>query len=727
MVTVICVLAADQSWLAGWLAVVACSVLGGWLGNRRRAIAWLLCGVVAVGVFLEREASREQAEKGLMDQGGLIRAKLLADAKGDDGFWSAPAKLEAGNFKGTHVWWQGTGSPPLDGARIKGRGNFSPLREARNPEEFDQAAWHRRKGMAAAFRGNTVSVETGRWATIGGAIRKGFREAVTVGLEPDSREARVIRAIVIGEHPADAEELVAAFRNSGTLHIFSVSGMHVAMVGGIAWLVLRRAGVSRRWAVVAILPLVFGYSWITGNSAPAVRSAWMMAVFLMAFVFRRQPDLLNALGAVLLAAMLWDGNLLFQPGVQLSYGVVAAIAVGTTWASRPFTWIGQKEEYLPDSLMTDWQKRRLNFRRSIAQGLGVSAAAWVGSTPLTVFHFGLVTPIALVGTLLLGPLVFCLLSLSLFSAAIHPVSPQAASLVNRLNGKLADGCVWSASFLASTPAAHFETRRPGEPMLLIYDLEYGAGAACFTGSNGSAVMIDCGDRQSFQYQITRSLRGLGISPDSVVLSHGDAGHIAGIREVTESFPIRQAWMPVRESRSAGYQEWIREGESHGVKILHAENLRDIPLPDGARLEVIHAPDPMAKNILADDRVAVFRLHWRGWKLLLTSDAGYKIETELLRSGRDLSADIIIAGRHRRDPSLGDDFLSAVNPQAIVASHSPYPAEERLDPKQVAYWRSRGLKVANQADTGGVTIRLAGNGDLLIEGYVDRSVIRLSRR
>ena len=111
----------------------------------------------------------------------------------------------------------------------------------------------------------------------------------------------VIRAVVIGEQPPDADDLVAAFRNSGTLHAFSVSGLHVAMVGSIGWLLLRDSpecrGGGRCWC---LLPLIFGYSWLTGNSPPAVRSAWMAAVFLGAFVFRRRPDLLNALGAVLL-------------------------------------------------------------------------------------------------------------------------------------------------------------------------------------------------------------------------------------------------------------------------------------------------------------------------------------------------------------------------------------------------------------------------------------------
>ena len=66
--------------------------------------------------------------------------------------------------------------------------------------------------------------------------------------------------------------------------------------------------------------------------------------------------MLNALGAVLLVAMLWDGRLLFQPGVQLSYGVVAAIAIGAGWAARLFSWMEKPELYLPLAMMTRWQK-----------------------------------------------------------------------------------------------------------------------------------------------------------------------------------------------------------------------------------------------------------------------------------------------------------------------------------------------------------------------------------
>lgn len=727
-VAVCAVIGADWHWLVGVLLAIG----GGWIGwisgpPRARGVAWLICGLLAVLVFCLRAGSQRKAERDLVDTGGRYEAVVLADPKGSPGRWSAPVRISSGPWKGTKIQWDGSGELPVAGSRVSGGGNFIRLREPRNPEEFDEASWMRRKGVAAVFRARDNKVHTGSLATAGAMVRKGFRAAVTEGLEEDSRQAKVIRAIVIGESPADADELVAAFRNSGTLHIFSVSGMHVAMVGGIAWLVLRGLRVSRRSAVLWILPLVFGYSWITGNSAPAVRSAWMMAVFLLAFSFRRRPDLLNSLGAVLLAAVLWDGNLLFQPGVQMSYGVVAAMAVGAAWASRWFAWMAVKDEYLPESLVTGWSARWLRARRWLATTLGVSTAAWIGSTPLTVWHFGLVTPVALIGTMALGPPVTLMLAAALLSSLLHPLTPGAAAWVNQANGKVADLCVIMARGLSAIPGAYFTTKTSSEPMLIVYDLDYGSAAACFSGGGDGAVLLDCGDPRSFRFRVARSLRGMGIEPDSVVISQPDGGRLGGGSDVWEAFPIQQVWLPVERARSPAFREWVRDGPAAGIRILKAGQTGRLPFPDGAELEILHVPDANAQNARSENRAAVFRLHWRGWKILLTGDAGLMAENKMLESGKDLSADLVIAGRHSSDPTLGGRFLDAVRPQAIIASHSDFPSAERLDPRQVAFWESRGIAVLNQRNTGGITIRVDEDGALLLEGYVDGSLLRLSPR
>lgn len=728
LVAVACVALADQKIAWGAAAGIVLG-FGGWsLKGWKHGLAWTLCGWLAVAGYVSRNEFRKTAEHELIGSaGGEMQGKVLANAQGSR-FWVAPVVLTSGSHAGAKVQWQGRGEVPVAGALVKGRGNFAPLPLPRNPGEFDQAAWLRSQGVAAVFDASFSNgeVETSRLARFGAKIRRNFREAVTAGLDEESQQARVIRAIVIGEQPHDSDVLVAAFRNSGTLHAFSVSGLHVAMVGSIGWLILRLLGVPRRWAVLILLPLIFGYSWLTGNSAPAVRSAWMAAVFLGAFVFRRRPDLLNALGVVLLAAMMWDGRLLFQPGVQLSYGVVAAISVGSAWTSPLFSWMAKPELYLPLALMNRWQTGWLNFRRNLAQSLGVSLAAGIGSTPLTAFHFGLVTPISIFAGIVLVPLVYVLLCVALLSVALYPVAPSLAAWVTRANAKVADACVLTAKGFSAIPGGHFQLKQNNKPFLLIYDLEHGAGAACFSGGDEGAVLLDCGDFYSFKRRVLPSLRRLGVTPDSVVLSHPDGGHLGGGAAVWEAFPIRQVLLPVEKSRSPGFRSWLNDAPGAGIKVLQAGKLSSIPLPDGARLEILRTADPNKQNAVADERVAIFRLHWRGWKILLTSDAGISAELALLDAHKDLSADLIIAGHHRGDLSLSDRFLDAVHPQAILASNSSFPIAERLDPRRVSYWRSRGIQVIDQAKSGGVTVSIDDSGALRLEGFADQSVLILKR-
>ncbi len=727
LVVVASVITANWDVPAGLVLGFLLALAGCYLIHWKIGLAWVICSWFAVGGFTWRNEIRKSDERHLLESpNGEMQGRVLKDAKGGTYFWTAPVTLLTGDSAGVKVLWQGMGELPVAGARVKASGNFGPLLSGRNPGEFDQAAWLRGQGVAAIFHAEWITgeVKTDWWAAQSVRIRRGFRSAVTAGLDENSQEAVVIRAVVIGEQPPDADELVAAFRNSGTLHAFSVSGLHVAMVGSMGWMVLSLLGVPRRWAVWVLLPLIFGYSWLTGNSPPAVRSAWMAAVFLGAFISRRRPDLLNSLGAVLLAAMLWDGRLWFQPGVQLSYGVVAAIAVGSSLAVRLFSGMAKSEQYLPLSLMTRWQNAWLWLRRKVAQSLGVSVAAGIGSTPLTAFHFGLITPISILAGVIFVPLVFVLLGVALLSVILYQVSLPASRLVNTANAYVAKICVMTAESFAAIPGGHFQVNAENEPFLLIYDLKHGAGAACFSGGKSGAVLFDCGDRYSFKRQVAPSLRRLGISPDSVILSHPDGGHLGGGAVVWTTFPIRQVLLPVVDSRSPGFQAWVGEAPTAGIKALQASELHDLPMPDGARLEILHAPDSLSKNAIADDRVAIYRLHWRGWKLLFTSDSGINTETKMLDAAQDISADVIIAGRHRSDISLSDPFLDAVNPQMMIASHSELPSTERLNPESVKYWRSRGIQVIHQGESGGVTVKVNGVGDLLLEGFVDKSVITL---
>jgi competence protein ComEC len=129
--------------------------------------------------------------------------------------------------------------------------------------------------------------------------------------------------------------------------------------------------------------------------------------------------------------------------------------------------------------------------------------------------------------------------------------------------------------------------------------------------------------------------------------------------------------------------------------------------------------------LADDHAMVVRLHWKGWKILFTGDAGRLGEEALLESGTDLKADVIVAGLHEDDLSLTGAFVAAAEPQAIIVAS---PAGSEMDghrESQKRSWVKKGLHIIDQSRTGGLTVTVSAEGNLVIRGFADGSEILIN--
>lgn len=719
VVAVACLSMAGWSLAAALVLAAGLAGLCGWWIDWKHGCWVLVIGMVATLNLEIRTRMSDSAQFALFDQGPCeITARLTADAQGSDRSWRAEAALLSDFQRGAMIEWHGSGPPPVAGTRLTANGDFSLPKPARNPGVFDRALWMRQKGIAAVFTPlETPRIEVPSWARLSGSLRGGFADAVVAGLDAGSPGAQIIQAMVIGKRPRDADSLTRDFRNSGALHVFCVSGLHVTMVGGIVWLVLGRFGLRRRQVIVLLVPVMFGYAWLTGYEAPAARAAWMGTAFLGAFVLRRKPNLLNALGVVLLLNVLWDGRVLFQPGVQLSYGVVAVIALAIGPASRWFRWIAKTESYLPPS---ERGRARIYFDKArawIASSLAVSLAAGVGSAPLTMFHFGIVTPISLASNLLLLPLVGVILAFALTSSLFYPFAPAVSVSINRVNASIAGGAAYVAAELARVPWGHFTTRSPGRAKLLVHDLPYGAMSSVFTGDDGEAVLYDCGGSNSFHWSVLPSLRHQGIEPDTVILSHPDGSHLGGGYPVWQMLPIRRAILPVKVAQSHAFKAWDQKARYTGVQVWQARKGDRIPSPDGAIWQCIHVSPHESSTALADDRVAVWRLDWKGWSFLFLADAGYRTERAVLDSAADLAADVIVVGKHRRDLSLSEDFLTEIKPRIIVGKNPKYPPEEHYPRVIVESWKSLGIDFIDQQSTGAVTVTVQPDGSLRFTGFL----------
>lgn len=708
-------------WAGGALAAMVAAGLA--RASKWRLLAGGVLAAVVAGMLHGVDVGRRGALRAEIGDGRreTCELRVIGEPVPAGRGWSVLAERVDGPGR---VRLRAGGEAPRRGAVVEATGWLRPSAPPRNPGGFDARAWLDRSGVFAEMEaGAGVVPRSGppRWRRVAEGWRAGFREAVTRGLDPLSREAAVIRAVVLGDRPGD-EMLIEPFRLTGTLHVFAVSGLHVGMVGLLGWLGLRLLGVPRRAALVPLVLLMFGYAWVTGMKPPAVRAAWMAAVVLGAFWFRRRPDVANALGLAALLVLLTDGDLIFSAGVQLSFGVVAAIGLGHRPVGRLWQWMRREEPYLPRALYGPWRERWLRWRCGAADSLTVSTSAWLGSAPLTAWYFGIVTPVSVVASVVLSLLVLPMLGIALVAGVLAPV-PGVPEILGRLNGGLARGLIHLAEAGTAVPGGYFELPRdrPGDEFLIVFDLA-DDGAACWHG--GGTVLIDGGSRYAFDEVVMPALRRMALHPDAVVATHPDGGHVGGFPAMLDAFPVRQGLVPVHRALGANFRDWVLAADARRVPLVLGRAGRSYPLAGGARLEVVHAPDPWSWHDLADNRVMPVRLHWRGWRILFMGDAGWTTERAMLASGADLGADVIVAGRHGHDLSLGSAFLDATGARAIVATHADFPPDQRIPPGWLAACEARGIAVLHQGRSGAVTATLH-DGALRLRGYVDGRVVELA--
>ncbi|MBL9131985.1 MAG: ComEC/Rec2 family competence protein, partial [Verrucomicrobiaceae bacterium] len=279
--------------------------------------------------------------------------------------------------------------PP--GAAFPGAGIYELTGLLRLPKEnttpgaFNAADFALRSGFAARMDVETLKRLPGNGAVVrtaflerAEACRQWMSRELTLDLDHDPRTAGVIRAMALGVSDEAQDEIEDAFRDSGTLHVFAVSGLHVALLGLIAWEVLKLLRLGRRAALWCLLLIVFGYAFITGWRPSAARAAFMIAVVLAAPLLDRQAAVQNSLGLAALLILGADTHQLFNPGFQLSFGVLWAIAAWSDHVMRPLRKWTELDPFLPPHLASTPQRLWCGARRWLGCTLSVSGSAWAG-------------------------------------------------------------------------------------------------------------------------------------------------------------------------------------------------------------------------------------------------------------------------------------------------------------------------------------------------------------
>ncbi|CAA9238377.1 MAG: hypothetical protein AVDCRST_MAG42-1550 [uncultured Chthoniobacterales bacterium] len=593
-------------------------------------------------------------------------------------------------------------------------GVASPVEPPRNPGEFDMRAYLARRDIRHELF--VRYPENGKVLSRGGgnrvmhaaqASRKWMQDALARGLEDSPDLHSLISGMVLGVRDETPDEIEEQFQQTGTLHLFAVSGLNVAIVAHLLWIVATTMRIPRRWAIGLIIPALFFYAAVTGLNPSSVRAALMAAVVLGGFFVDRKVVAGNTVAAAAALVLCYDTNQLFSIGFQLSFAVVIAIV----WVADPLLkWLMrwcEPDPFLPRSLVSGAHKIWERSWGGAARGLSVSLAAWCGSLLLILPYFHLVTPVSLLANLVVVPLAFFVLAVGLMSLLVAPLAPWIAVVFNNANWSLASAILASVGLFARVPAGHFYVARPHWPTgpVEMTALDVGPGAAVHFRSRAADWLLDCGPERDFKRTVRSYLRSRGVNGlDGLLLTHGDSMHIGAAASVLRTFrPARLIDTPVPD-RSRIHQALIVQLSEQRIARQLCAAGGEFDFGRDATARVIFPP-PSQRARAADDQTMVAQLLLRNrWRVLLMSDSGEATERLLLASGEDLRSDILIKGQHHSGRSGSAHFIDAVQPQVIVASSPRFPENERLKADWAEMVTARGIKLLRQDETGAVTLR-----------------------
>jgi len=211
-------------------------------------------------------------------------------------------------------------------------------------------------------------------------------------------------AMTTGQQAFVPQAQVDDLRAAGLAHIISISGVHMAIVGGFTfaglrlliaawpWLALRING--KKAAAAGGLAAVLVYLVLSGAPPPAERAAITAAAAFGAVLADRRAISFHALSLAALGVMLLQPEAVIQPGFQMSFAATAAlVALAAAWP-RPV-----REIDVP------WPIRVVQQVKTwLLAGAAISLVAGLATAPVAMQNFNRVATWGLVSNLLVEPI-----------------------------------------------------------------------------------------------------------------------------------------------------------------------------------------------------------------------------------------------------------------------------------------------------------------------------------
>jgi ComEC/Rec2-related protein len=722
--------------------------------DLRRLIGAEPAYVTVRGVLAAAPVVREHIRRRRLLQRSVLELELNALRREHASTWepafgrvtaTTPGLLEPMFFAGQHLEVTGVLAPPKGPSA---------------PGQFDYRAYLRFQGIHYQLHSESTNdwrvVRATGARPVGPPLCDRFCQwaqgVLARGLPEEDESLRLLWAMVLGWKTALTQEVAEPFMQSGTLHIFAISGLHIALIAGILVSLLRVLRVPRSGSGLIVIPLIWFYTAATGWQASAIRSTVMMSVIIVGWALKRPSDLINSLAAAGLIILIWDPTQLFQASFQLSFFVVLGIALLAPPFERLKRRLLKPDPLIPPELRPAWKRWLDAPLRWFLTSLGTSLAAWLGSMPLIAYYFYMVTPGSLLANLVIVPLSSFALMSSLGAVVCGGWCPSVSELFNHSSWFWMFLMIQLSKWFASLPGAYLYVEQPSWMAFSTYYLLLAVGLSgvllkarhrswaiaaaglaaavwpsarllaartvqltvlpirggvTYVNAPGIAndLLLDCGDARMAESLVKPYLRSQGVNRLPVLaLTQGDVQHAGGTELVLTHFRPREVTTSPARFRSPAYRAL--------VALLDKAPQRWRRVERGQRIgfwKVLH-PATDDRFAQGNNSALVLQAEVRRSRVLLLSGLGRLGQRALLDREHDLRADILImAAPSRVEDLINPALLEAIHPQLIILAGADFPAAARPNREIRARLDDLHVPVIYTCDVGATVLSIKAAG------------------
>jgi len=684
----------------------------------------------------EREGSTTLSSTTVLEVSGLERDDQWQSASGRVA-GITPGTLDARFYKGRAVEVTGTMEPPAP-----------PLAEGL----LDYREYLQTRGVYYQLK----TTSTNDWRTRPSDLENPpmtqrflnwSQRTLALGLPGEDETLRLIWAMALGWRTAFTGDVGDPFLRAGTMHLFAIDGLRIALVSGMLLTLLRLFRFSRAVCGLLSIPAIWFYTAATGWEPSAIRASVMMTIIIFGWALNRPGDLLNSLAAAAFIILVWDPRQLFEAGFQLSFLVVLVIGVMLPPLNEFIKQRVELDPLVPVDSVPLWKRYSVNRLRAFLCFLALSFAAWMGSIPLSAKYFHLFSPVSVLANVVAVPLGAGVLMSILGSLMCGGWLPWVSILFNHSAWFLMMAMTRVSELSCHLPWAYEYVKAPSWPVIGLY---YVALVAVFTGYlrrpqrnparvaivtgltgtlfaafwtwqtaqrkitltvlplRGSQTvfvegrqnrwLINCGNEDAVIFTLKPFLHSQGVNRISrLILTTGDGGSCGGAAKLKQLFGVDVLFTSDSRFHSTASREFTAQFDQAPA---HHQIL--LPGATAGCWQVLY-PGPEIKFPRADDNALVLRGEFYQSRILLLASLGRNGQSALLNQMPDLRADLVIAALPAQGEPLCDALIQAVQPRVIVIVDAEYPVSRRAGDALQARLAQTGIPVVYTRTAGAVTI------------------------